>query len=83
MESHPAAQIISAMAQIETAFERLIRARASLAVQSWHLMDRIDGEPFWFGCPLFADELVEREAFECIQSSPEVVGADEVDEVAP
>ena len=30
---------------------------------------------------MFADELVRREAFEGLQSSPEVVGADEVGEV--
>ena len=52
-------------------------------VWSRHLMDRIEGEPFWFGGPLFADALVGREAFECLQSSPEVAGANEVDEVAP
>jgi len=52
-----------------------------LGVQSRHLMDRVQGEPFGFDCPLFADELVGREAFECLQSSPEVVGADEVGEV--
>ena len=44
-------------------------------------MDRIQGEPFRFDCPLFADELVGREAFEGLQTSPEVVGADEVGEV--
>ena len=49
-----------------------------LGVQSRHLMDRIQGEPFGFDCPLFADELVRSEAFERLQSSPEVVGADEV-----
>ena len=44
-------------------------------------MDRVKGEPFGFDCPLFADELVGREAFEGLQSSPEIVGADEVGEV--
>ena len=44
-------------------------------------MDRVAGEPFGFGCPLFADELVGREAFEGLQSLPEAVGADEVDHV--
>ena len=44
-------------------------------------MDRVQGEPFWFDCPLFADELVGRESFEGLQSSPEVAGADEVGEV--
>ena len=44
-------------------------------------MDRVKGEPFRFDCPLFADELAGREAFEGLQSSPEVVGADEVGEV--
>ena len=41
---------------------------------------------FWLNlcgsiCPLFADELVERETFEGLQPAPEVVVADEVDEV--
>ena len=49
-----------------------------LAVQSRHVVDRIDGEPFRFDCPLFADELVGREALEGLQSAPEVVGADDV-----
>jgi len=44
-------------------------------------MDRLKGEPFWFDCPLFADELVGREAIEGLQPSPEAVGADEVGEV--
>ena len=44
-------------------------------------MDRIQGEPLRFDCPLFADELVGRESFEGLQSSPEIVGADEVGEV--
>ena len=41
------------------------------------------GEPSEFNCPLFADELVWRETFEGLQSSPEVVVADEVGEVTP
>ena len=44
-------------------------------------MDRIYGEPFGFDCPLFADELVGCQAFEGLQSSSEVVGADEVGHV--
>ena len=44
-------------------------------------MDRVYGEPFGFDCPLFADELVGRQAFECLQPSPEIIGADEVGEV--
>ena len=44
-------------------------------------MDWVQGEPFGFDCPLFADELVRREAFEGLQPSPQVVGADEVGEV--
>ena len=44
-------------------------------------MDRVYGEPFGFDCPLFADELIGGEAFEGLQPSPEVIGADEVGEV--
>ena len=38
-------------------------------------------EPLRFDCPLFADELVGRQTFECLESSPKIVGADEVGEV--
>ena len=44
-------------------------------------MDWIQREPFRFDCPLFAYELIGREALEGLQSSPEVVGADDVGEV--
>ena len=44
-------------------------------------MDWIEGEPLRFDCPLFADELVGRQTFECLQPSPEIVGSDEVSEV--
>ena len=44
-------------------------------------MDRIQGEPFRFDCPLFADELAGREAFEGLEAPPEVACADEVGEV--
>ena len=49
-------------------------------VQSLHLMC-VQGEPFGFDRPLFPDELVGREAFEGLQSSPEVAGADDVGEM--
>ena len=58
----------------------LKRSRLQL-VQSRHLIDCVWDEPFGFDYPLFADELVRRGAFEGLQSSPEVVGADEVGEV--
>ena len=45
-------------------------------------MDRVQGEPFRFVCPLFADELIGSEAFEGLEPSPEIVGADEDGEVA-
>ena len=45
-----------------------------LSVQSRHLMDWIDGESIGLRSPLFADELVGCEAFEGLQSSPEIVG---------
>lgn len=41
-------------------------------------MDWIDDESIRLGCPLVADELVGRETLERLQSSPEVVGVDEV-----
>ena len=44
-------------------------------------MDWIAGEPLRFDCPLFADELLGRQTFECLQPSPEIVGSDEVGEV--
>ena len=46
-----------------------------------HLMDQVQGEPFGFDRPLFADEPVRREAFEGLQSSAEVIGADQVSQV--
>ena len=45
-----------------------------LGVQSRHLMDWIEGEPFGFSCPDFADELVRRETLEGLQPSAEIVG---------
>ena len=44
-------------------------------------MDRVQGEPFWFDCSSFADELSGREAFEGLEPSPDVAGAEEVGEV--
>lgn len=44
-------------------------------------MDWLDDEAIRLCSPLFADELVWGEALECLQSSPEVVGVDEVCEV--
>ena len=41
-------------------------------------MEWVQGEPFGFDCPLFAYGLVGREAFEGLQSSREIMGADEV-----
>jgi hypothetical protein len=44
-------------------------------------MEWVEDESFGFGSPALADELVGREPFEGLQSSPEVVGADEVGQV--
>ena len=44
-------------------------------------MDWIQREPFWFDCPLFADDLLGREALEGLEAPPEVVSADEVGHV--
>jgi hypothetical protein len=52
-----------------------------LAVQSRHLLERIEHEPMRLGGPAFADELVGCEALEGLQSPAEVVGRDEVSEV--
>ena len=52
-----------------------------LAVKSRHLMEWVESEPFWLWCPAFADELVRREAFEGLEATPEVVGAEEVGEM--
>ena len=55
---------------------------ADLAVQSRHLLERIEDEPIRFGGPAFADELVGREALEGLQATAKVVGRDELSEVA-
>ena len=44
-------------------------------------MDWIQSESFRLGCPAFADELEGREAFEGLQPSPEIIGADELAKV--
>lgn len=44
-------------------------------------MEWVEDEFFGLGSPAFADELVWRQAFEGLQSSPEVVGADKVGEM--
>ena len=44
-------------------------------------MDRVQGEPFAFDCPLFACELAGCQTFERLQPAPEGVGADDVGEV--
>lgn len=45
-------------------------------------MDWIEVESFGFYCASFADERLGREAFDGLQSLAEIVGADEVVEVA-
>ena len=45
-------------------------------------MDRVDNESVWLGCPGFTDEFVSRETFEGLQAPSEVVGGDEIREVA-
>src|ERR1700722_4784494 len=45
-------------------------------------MGWIEVEAFWLFCPDFADELVWREALEGLQSSAEVIGCDEVAQMA-
>ena len=64
-------------AEIATRLLAVGRAEDAQGVQSRHLIDWIQGELFRYDCPLFADELKGREAFEGLQSSPEVVGADD------
>ena len=48
-----------------------------------HFVERIGIEPFWLRSPCLADELVGREALEGLQSTAEVIGADEVVEMLP
>ena len=45
-------------------------------------MERIELESFWLTCPLFADELVGRETLEGLEAPAEIVGVDEVGEMA-
>ena len=45
-------------------------------------MERIKGESAWFFCPGLADVFVWREAFQRLESAAEVVGGDEVGQVA-
>ena len=47
------------------------------------MVEWIEPEPFRLDGPSFADELVGREALERLQSTPEVVGLDEVAQVLP
>ena len=54
--------------------------RKTVAVQSRHLLERIEPEGFRFFCPLLADELVRREALEGLEPAAKVVGGDEVGE---
>ena len=44
-------------------------------------MDWINPEAFGLGCPLLANELIRRQALERLESSPEVVGSDEVSQM--
>ena len=44
-------------------------------------MDRIDLESLCLGCPLFAHELLRRQAVQSLEPAGEVVGIDEVGEV--
>src|SRR5512147_2544543 len=53
-----------------------------LGVWSRHLLERIEGESFRFFCPGLADVLVGREPVERFEAPSEVVGGDEVDQVA-
>jgi hypothetical protein len=46
------------------------------------LLERVEGESFWLRSPAFADELVGCEAFEGLDALGEVVGLDEVGEMA-
>ena len=44
-------------------------------------MDWVESKSVWGLCPEFAEVLVGRESFECLESSGEVVGCDEVGQV--
>ena len=44
-------------------------------------MDWVESKSVWGLCPEFAEVLVGRESFECLESAGEVVGCDEVGQV--
>ena len=44
-------------------------------------MDWVESKPVWCLCPEFAEVLIGRKAFECLESAGEVVGCDEVVQV--
>lgn len=44
-------------------------------------MESVEPDPLWLDCPLFADELDRRKAFECLEAATEIVGCDEIGEV--
>ena len=52
-----------------------------LGVQSRHLVDRIQDESVWLGCPDLADVFVRRETAESRELSGEVMSYNEVREV--
>jgi hypothetical protein len=45
------------------------------------LLERAECESPWLFCPEFADVLIRREAFECLEPSGEIVGCDEIGEM--
>ena len=46
------------------------------------MLERIKIEPFGFDCPSFADELVRGETFEGLEPTAEIIGVDEIGEIA-
>ena len=45
------------------------------------MLERVESESLWLFCPEFADVLIRREAFECLEPSGEIIGCDEIGEM--
>lgn len=61
---------------------RLVKRLTCLDVESRHLVARVEDESFWLCLPGFADEFVGRETFTGLEAFGEIVGLNEVGEMA-
>jgi len=64
-----------------TVAARAIAERKILGVQSRHLVDRVENESVWLGCPDLADVFIRREAAEGLEPPGEIVSVHEVGEM--